>query len=779
MAFNTNQTPHVQLRSIIAERTSKLVFWTGSGLSVDAGLPTWTQLKDSLVRRLREKSSDLDNPDSHRLKAAATRADNESNHWIAFQVLKNNLGRASYREAIREALKPAITAKCPEAYSYIWKVGAAGILNLNLDRLATKALNQVESSRLATEFSGRTAGDHTYSLKSPSPFIANLHGTAEQESSWVFTSNELKSLLNCQRYRIFIQSCLASTTTVFLGMSAEDASAGGHLNALTRIGVDTGSHYWVTNRNDAPTDRWAENAGIQIIRYSEHDEIAEFFEDILHYVPEDEPSPPPVILAKQHSTHSLSGEQLILLEAEEIREKLNAKAQSILATNSPESYEEYERFSSENDEAIYRAWYTSAKPPNNQLLGFTLVEEVARGAFGRVYCARSADGCQVAIKVLLEDVRQKPALLRSFRRGVRSMRLLSARNVKGMVAYHEASEIPAFVVMDWVDGPTLSEAQSTQQIESWDAILKIGREMTDIIRRAHSIPERVLHRDIRPSNIMLSGFYSAPEDWKVVVLDFDLSWHQGALEQSVVHGPAMFGYLAPEQIQAIPGASTRHASVDSFGVGMTLYFMIAGTDPIPSQHSHKNWANVVHNAAISRRSSWKSLPHRYKRLVLSATEHNQSARWDMAQIKDELDRISEALLSPSRVVSAELLAEEIAARAVDRYEWNDDQICATVSLPSGLAIMISGDESTRNVVVNISWTSSGRQERKRVEKWMNRASNQCISALKDLGWCIQANNIARYELVVIVAELGVETAAKTLNAQAEVVEQVIGIMNFE
>ena len=162
------------------------------------------------------------------------------------------------------------------------------------------------------------------------------------------------------------------------------------------------------------------------------------------------------------------------------------------------------------------------------------------------------------------------------------------RDVAGMVAYQEASEIPAFVVMDWVDGPTLSAAREARQIDDWGSILKIGCQMTDIIRHAHAIPERVLHRDIRPANIMLKGFYGRPDEWRVVVLDFDLSWHQGALEQSVIHG-AVAGYLAPEQIQAIPGASTRHAAVDSFGVGMTLYFMIAGTDPLPAQHLHRDW----------------------------------------------------------------------------------------------------------------------------------------------------------------------------------------------
>ena len=670
MPFNAQQNSHEALRSIIAEKTSKLVFWVGSGLSADAKLPTWPQLKKRLVRQLREKAYDIPETESQSLKLAADHAEKENNYWIAFQILREKLGSSSYRSAIREALRPALTAPCPAAYRYIWKLGVAGVLNLNLDRLATKALGEVSPGRLATEFSGRDTGRFLHSLKSPQPFVANLHGIGDDESSWVLTQRDLNYLLNFDGYQTFIRSCLATTTTLFLGISTDDLAAGGLIESLTHAGIDAGPHYWLTNRIDLKTDTWAEQAGIQIIRYRNHSEITDFFEDVLRFVPDEGPSPPPVVLEKlsgHQETLLPSKESLLHLDAEEIRRVLNTHAKQLLSVESSDSYSKYEEFCASYNEAIYRGWYTSVNAPENKLLGFTLIEEVAHGAFGRVYRASDPAGKQVAIKILHEEIRRNPLLLRSFRRGVRSMRFLMNRDVAGMVAYRQASEIPAFVVMDWVNGPTLHEAQKAHQINDWDSILKIGLQITDVIHRAHAIPERVLHRDIRPSNIMLEGFYSCPNDWRVVVLDFDLSWHQGALEQSVVHG-ALFGYLAPEQIQATPGISTRHAAVDSFGLGMTLYFMITGRDPLPEQHRHYDWKTTVQQAALGRgKTSWISLPYRYARLIIKATENSQAKRWDMSQIKDELERLIDASLNPTEVVSAELLAEEIAARS-DRLQ---------------------------------------------------------------------------------------------------------------
>jgi serine/threonine protein kinase len=96
---------------------------------------------------------------------------------------------------------------------------------------------------------------------------------------------------------------------------------------------------------------------------------------------------------------------------------------------------------------------------------------------------------------------------------------------------------------------------------------------------------------------MLNDYYSATGEWQVVVLDFDLSWHRGSVERSVVHGSTLLGYLAPEQIQPIQGVSTRHAAVDSFGLGMLLFFLISGHNPLPDEHRHGNWIELVRSAA--------------------------------------------------------------------------------------------------------------------------------------------------------------------------------------
>jgi serine/threonine protein kinase len=355
------------------------------------------------------------------------------------------------------------------------------------------------------------------------------------------------------------------------------------------------------------------------------------------------------------------------------------------------------------------------------------------------------------------------------------MRILSENNVMGMVAYQEASEIPAFVVMDWVDGPNLKEAVVSRQLEEWSLLVRIAVDLTDVIRRAHLLPERVLHRDLRPANIMLEYFYSDPDNWRVVVLDFDLSWHRGATERSIIHTSSSLGYLAPEQITTSGKVSTRHSAVDSFGLGMTFYYMISGQDPLPSQQRHRDWGDLLRGASQRRPChEWASTPRRFARLIQNATRDKQNERWDVSQIQGELERLLAAILSPETVRSAEMLAEEVAMRTevMRNYEWDPDRRAARIRLPSGLSIEVIGDESAARVRIEVKWQSTGVDEWKKVGKWIAPAAKNAASALLGGKWRIDAEESGASKVRIAasidanVRQQSVESLAISIDAAA-------------
>src|SRR5208337_4287732 len=107
---------------------------------------------------------------------------------------------------------------------------------------------------------------------------------------------------------------------------------------------------------------------------------------------------------------------------------------------------------------------------------------------------------------------------------------------------------------------------------------------------AHSIREQVLHRDLKPGNVLLEGYSYEEEDpiRYVKVVDFDLCWHKYATAQTIVHHKGSRGYAAPEMFDHSLGSS-RKASVDVFGLGMLLYFVLTDNHPIPGMTERRTF----------------------------------------------------------------------------------------------------------------------------------------------------------------------------------------------
>lgn len=789
MKFDINQRSYQDLRDIVGERTKGIVVWLGSGLSSNAGIPGWLALKSILLDILQNKADSMKGQeDKAKLYKIIEHQKKQNNLWAAFGILQKYIGETTYRDAIRKALQPTTTLPVPIEYRYLWQLKIDGLISLNLDRLAIRAYNETNPGGDVVEFSGNESNNIMHVLNSRRVFLANLHGNVDNVSSWVFTSQELKELQKNIGYQTFLKTCLSTKTILFVGIKADDVAVGGHLESLAQHGVATGPHFWLTDRGDLQTDTWAERNGIKVIRYTadngKHKEVTEFFTDLISYVPKEQQQAPPITPHCNADVPEVLPplDNLSNLKAEEIRIILNCYANKIFNSNLTleEKYKEYEEFCVKYDEAIYRAWYTTTEPDKNKLLSYTLLKEMARGAFGRVYMASQNEIDKVAIKVLHENIRRQTELLKSFRRGVRSMKILEQHHLAGIVKYIDAYEIPAFVTMEWVNGPNLYEAVKAQQIKEWSKILKVAVDLSRIINSAHALPERVLHRDLRPANIMLKDFYERPDAWELVILDFDLSWHIGSAEESVVHS-TIIGYLAPEQMQKIPGESTRHSAVDSFGIGMTLYFILSRNDPMPEQHKHKEWEETVNSLCAGYVcSTWKSLPNRFSRIILGATQHKQTERWDVGQIQGENERLMQALIAPEEVRNVELLAEEIAARTqlLSNYVWNGNHAKIEVNLPTGLSITLYGNIPHCHIILELHWLSTGLVNRRHLKGNISHKVNEIVLGLEKSGWFLDKKNIDDQSFKLSFILNNIPDVAMNINKYVNSINKAIELIKF-
>ena len=174
-----------------------------------------------------------------------------------------------------------------------------------------------------------------------------------------------------------------------------------------------------------------------------------------------------------------------------------------------------------------------------------------------------------------------------------------------------------------------------------------------------------------------------------------------------------------------------------------------------------------------------SLPRRYARLILNATNNKQAERWDITQIHDELERLRVAQADPRSIVSAELLAEEIAAGVERGYEWHDDKSTARIALTSGAEVRILGNETERRIVANLNWSTSGRQERRKVGKWIGPAGERCAGILKKAGWEVSTSNIQRRGSIALEGTIPARKAAGSLTSHVDAVSKIVEELSCE
>jgi serine/threonine protein kinase len=211
--------------------------------------------------------------------------------------------------------------------------------------------------------------------------------------------------------------------------------------------------------------------------------------------------------------------------------------------------------------------------PGKELRGFLIQKRIGAGAMGDVYEAVQLSLNRVVVlKVLPKAFAQKPEFLRRFHE---ESRALSTLNHPNIVTIHERGNVGNvyFFAMEYVDGVPLARLQ-------WDhtdveQFVRVARGLVAALAYAHE--HGVIHRDIKPGNVMLSRRN------EVKVTDFGLAALVAAGRdgsRGTAHGePLKMGtptYMSPEQRSHPDHIDARS---DIYSAGVVLYELATGTRP--------------------------------------------------------------------------------------------------------------------------------------------------------------------------------------------------------
>jgi serine/threonine-protein kinase len=230
--------------------------------------------------------------------------------------------------------------------------------------------------------------------------------------------------------------------------------------------------------------------------------------------------------------------------------------------------------------------------PKNAIEGYRLLERIGSGAMGSVYRADHLKlMIPVALKVLRPSLSSSRTQIERLKREAQLAARLSHPNVVRSLDVGESNGFH-YLAMEFVEGETVRDLLDRGRVPEKEA-LAIVRQVASGLAHAHT--HGVVHRDVKPGNIMLAKGGTAK------LGDFGLARGQGPSDLTLEH--ASIGtpqYVAPEQMRRGSDATPRS---DLFSLGATLYHMVTGRAPFDGE----NLGEIVQNVLSCRFAPPESL----------------------------------------------------------------------------------------------------------------------------------------------------------------------------
>lgn len=265
---------------------------------------------------------------------------------------------------------------------------------------------------------------------------------------------------------------------------------------------------------------------------------------------------------------------------------------------------------------------------------YEIHELIGVGGMAYVYrCTDTIDDREVAVKILKDEFLNNDEFIRRFKNESKAIAMLSHPNI---VKVYDVSfgDMIQYIVMEYIDGITLKEYIGQQGVLDWREALHLTTQILKALQHAHN--KGVVHRDIKPHNIMLL------QDGTIKVTDFGIArltdtQTKTMTEQAIgsVH------YIAPEQAR---GSKTDGKS-DIYSVGVMLYEMITGKLPFDADSAVSVALMQLQSTPVMPRKINPGIPVGLEQITMHAMQKNPENRYPSAM--DMLGDLERFRLNPN------------------------------------------------------------------------------------------------------------------------------------
>jgi len=250
---------------------------------------------------------------------------------------------------------------------------------------------------------------------------------------------------------------------------------------------------------------------------------------------------------------------------------------------------------------------------------YPLLREIGAGATSKVYLARDPFAERdVAVKVFLFD---KDADGEQER--MKHKAFIAEASLAGKLAHPHIVEIfdavvepgRSYLVMEYVPGSTLEAHADMARLLPVNKVVEIIFKCIRALEYAHR--HGVIHRDIKPGNILLS------QTGETKVSDFGASFQQKLQDTTQINGVGSPAYMSPEQVRLEP---LTHQT-DIYSVGVTMYRLLTGRLPFTASTQPALTYAILNTPAQRPLMLRPELPGLLDAIVMKAMEKTPAARY--------------------------------------------------------------------------------------------------------------------------------------------------------
>ena len=247
-------------------------------------------------------------------------------------------------------------------------------------------------------------------------------------------------------------------------------------------------------------------------------------------------------------------------------------------------------------------------------------ELIGVGGMALVYKAYDViESKVVSIKILKDEYFGNKEFMRRFKNESKAVSVLSHPNIVKVWNVSFGTNFQ-YIVMEYISGITLKEYMINNRKISWQNALKIIKQILSALSHAHSMG--VVHRDIKPQNIMIS------DDGSIKVMDFGIArFFKNKTQTMTDRTIGSVHYISPEQAKGLPS----NARSDIYSVGVILYEMLTGHLPFEAD-------NAVSVAIMQMQVNPKplrmidpSIPSALEEITLKSMQKEEENRYSSAE----------------------------------------------------------------------------------------------------------------------------------------------------